>query len=456
MRSRRLLVILIAIPFLLSACRQGEAVEADGVTSYLSGQFSVDPAIDSTRDYRDFEVLVYEESDAGLDTLGSAVTDSAGLFSVAIHAKERGIYPLVVSRRGTILKRADIAVAEGDSGSVSAVFPVDDRFFSIRSPENAALTAYRNTIIQHNKDLYTFAESAASPEAYVRRAEQTAHILWSMRETFPGTIGAEVGAAEAIVMLPRRNDSLAVAYALQLEPSNPRYAEVARAARLAETDLSGPRGGQTVLQQMADRVPSTDTTLTAALEVERIRALAEEGRREPALNAARALAANRPGTSWAQWAERIQYDLETLSAGMPAPPFTLTDVQGRTFSLDSLQGRLVLLEFYDPEDTGFQQELPQRNALVEAGQSLGLVTVSVSVQPDTTINAAFYEGRQFPGIGVIASGGMSSPVVKKYNVSTLPRRFLIGPGGQILGVYEGPSIAAVRNDLMMMLQAASR
>src|SRR5690606_22852689 len=97
--------------------------------------------------------------------------------------------------------------------------------------------------------------------------------------------------------------------------------------------------------------------------------------------------------------------------------FALTARDGRPVSLAGLRGRLVVLEFYRPEDPDFQRQLALRNALAAAVGEDTLQFVSVSLLPDTLLNDAFAEGRAFPGLHVIAPQGVESDVARAYNVS---------------------------------------
>jgi peroxiredoxin len=136
------------------------------------------------------------------------------------------------------------------------------------------------------------------------------------------------------------------------------------------------------------------------------------------------------------WVERALYDLQTLMPGMPAPAFRAFTVEGDSISLATFRGRPVLLEFYAP-GSEFERELPARNAFyraeVEGADRFEIV--SFSLQPDPDLNAAFFEGRDLPGIHVFLLEGAGSDVIQAYNVSLLPTRFLIDAEGRIVGKY---------------------
>lgn len=452
-RSRYLLWLLPCF-LLLSACRSQED-EKTVVRSHLEGRLTVRAEVDSIPDYRDFEVLVLSQTqgtDVDADTLGLATTDSTGAFSMTITAPERGIYPLLISRRGTILKVGELAVAEGDSARFRAEFPMGNRPLLIRSKENAAWMAYKNTKAQYNDALLRMLQEGAYDADVVNRSVlQASTILWSLRENYPATIGAEIASAEAVIMLEGWDDSLAVSRAREIEAANPNYVEVARAARRALARREGQAAAVALVKAFQEK--ATKPELKAGLQSEIVVAYADSLQRDEALAAAQALKKTYGKTAWAAWADRAIYEIETLSPGLPAPAFQLTTVDGGAVSAASLRGKAVVLEFYRPEDPAYQRQLGLRNVLQDAFGADSLAFVSISMQPDSLLNEAFRDGRAFPGHHVIAPDGAESAVARAYNVHLLPTRVLIDAQGNIVRKYVGDTLARLRDDLVELFAA---
>lgn len=458
--GRRLLIpafLFLAGFLLLNGCGKKER-EDPTINSYFQGRLTVDPAVDSVADYREFEIVVGQSGPDGLDTLGYAVTDSTGYFAMDVVAPQKGIYPILISRRGVILRMDEIALAGGDTATLNATFPLGNRLLRINSKENAAVMAYKNTIALHNQMLR---ELVAASESYDvgevgRIVGQSATILWSLRENFPNTLGGELAAAHSVELLGGWNDSLAVERAQLIEPDNPRFIEVARTARQATARLQGPEAGIALLRSYIERV--TDPDVKAALHVELVAAYMDNGQTEEATQAADEIVSGFPGTRWADWAQRAVYDFENLMPGTLAPSFSIRTWEGSTFALDSLRGHIVLLEFYRPEDPSYQNEVAVRNALYQVAGSQPFEIVSISMQPDYEINEAFYDGRQFPGIRAIApiAPRVGDDVVALYNIHTLPRRFLIDQNGEIYGRYDGYAINAVVEDVARIALGADQ
>jgi peroxiredoxin len=451
MTDRALVAVVLAL--MLSACGTSSAPEApEGVQSVLEGRLTVNAAIDSVADYRGFEVVVSYRDTTGVDTLGAAMTDSTGAFAMTVTAPDRGVYPLTIRRRGQLLKRDELVVAAGDTARIVAELPMGNRPLRIRSRENAAWMAYRNARAQHNQLLAEMLQRGEYGEAGARRnIQQTASILWSLRDTYANTIASDIAAAEAVAMLGGWNDSLAVVRAQQVAPTNPSYVEVARVARQAQARREGQATALRLLRTFQAAAP--DDATRAGIQSEIVLAHMDSLAQDSALAAARALAADYPDTRWADWTERAIYEIETLMPGMEAPPFAVRTATGDSLRLADLRGRITVLEFYAPRVQAFQRELEARNALVRAAADAPFTIVSYSAEPDTLLNEAFLDGRDVPGVHVFASGEAAATTpLRAYNINTLPTRYLIDREGRIVGKYIGPAMTTLQQDVLALIQ----
>ena len=433
----------LTMPGVACSQQQGASADKDSVRSTLTGRLTVLAEVDPTEDYRDFEVLVAVDNQGAPDTLGYGVTDSTGAFYIEVTAPARGIYALLVSRRGTMLKLGQLAVAEGDSAMLNAAFPLGNRQLRVRSVENAAWMAYRNTKAQHNNSLLELAQGGAySESAALARVEQTTMILWEMQTMFPNSMGAEVAAADAVLMAGGWNDSIAVARAHEIGADNVRFVDVGRAARQAQARLYGQAEALALLDAFRERAVTEDQR--AQLSSESVVAHMDSMEYDAAQDAARALAAAHPESVWAQWAERAIYEIQHMLPGMAAPDFNVITAEGDALALQDLRGRLVLLEFYQPQDEVYQRELEGRNALLAQVGADFLQIVSVSMAADTLLNEAFFDSREAPGLHVYAPEGLA----RLYNVNVLPTRFLLDASGKIAAKYVGGAFGAIYEEVV--------
>ncbi len=135
----------------------------------------------------------------------------------------------------------------------------------------------------------------------------------------------------------------------------------------------------------------------------------------------------------------------TISAGEPAPEFTLADEEGRMHSLSDYSGKPVVLYFYPKDDTpgctkeacGFRDDY---SAYEEAG------AVILGVSPDTSKSHAKFKTKYELPFTLLADP--DHDVLKLYGVWGLKKSFgreyegvfrttfLIGEDGKILRVFK--------------------
>jgi peroxiredoxin len=442
--------VFVVVLLLASAgCRS----PSGNVQAHLEGRITVRSSVDPSGDHSGFRVLVVDAEERTIDTLAHATTGTDGRFATTVSAAERGIYTLTVwGRRGRErLATTDYVVADGDSASLEAALPLQGRRLQVRSNENSALAAYRNTLAQHRRRLVEqFRSEAYDSTALARRIRQTSSVLWNLQDTFPDTYASRLAAAESLSLLAGWNDSLVVARARSISPSNPRFVAVAEKGRRAAARLYGQSAALAFLDSAATRA-ATDPQ-RAGIQAARVRAFIDSLQKEAALAAAEDLKTSYPGTNWAEWADRATYEVNNLLPGTAAPDFAVRTLAGDSLSLSRLRGRPVVLEFFRPENSLYGRQLSTRNALYEATRSDSVAFVSVSVEPDTLLFRAFADARSVPGHRVIAAEGIEAPIATAYNVARLPTRFLIGPDGRIVGRYQGTAFLALQEDLLQLLE----
>jgi len=424
----------------------------DTVRSTLGGRITVDTSIDASGDHSGFRVLVAHAQGRSIDTLAHAVTDSTGAFQTAVHAPHRGVYPLLLWGRDgrRQLASTDLVVAEGDSARLDVTLPRDAPRIRVRSRENDAWAGYQSALTQHRRTLLRRLEGGISDiNVTSQGVRQTSSILWSLRDTYPGTYAAQLAAIESLSLLEGWNDSLLVKRVDVIDPSNPRYAEAARIGRRAMDRLRGREASWALLDSLEARAQTEEQR--AGVQAARIRAFVDSQQTETAVAAARTLRSKYPDTRWAEWADRVQYGIQALQPGRSAPAISARTTQGDSLSLEQLRGQPVVLEFYRPEQGLYARQLPLRNALYRATRPDSVAFVSVSVEPDTVVNKAFLSNRALPGYRIIAPGGDAGPLARAYNVVHTPVRFLIGPEGKIEGRYTGSTLLALQNDLLALL-----
>jgi len=445
----------VIIPFLLFLILTGCAGNTDyPVHSRVEGQLSVRTDIDSTADYNGFRISVLTQKDGNVDTLGTAVTASDGIFMMDVFAPAEGVYPIVVERNGATLTMGEFVAVNDDSVSVSGTFPLGPRSLRIISQENAAWTAYKNAKAQHNRSMVEVIQSDGyTPEDLGRVAGQTSTILWSIKNTYPGTIGADIAMAESIAMMEGWDDSLVLERLKEVNYDNESIVAVVRAARRSKTRMEGQDSAFALLQDFEMKVPEDKVP---GIRAERVIAYSDGGLIDEAIAIATDLRREYPDSPWAEWATRATYDLENLQPGMNAPVYSVTSRSGDTITSSTMESKFVILEFFDPAEQIWQRDLEVRDGISRALSDFMFQTVAVSVEPDIDINEALFDGADHPGHFVFSEEGLDQQIVKDFNVNVLPTRFLIDPDGILVAKYTGGALMDLERDLASIVESLNR
>ena len=120
----------------------------------------------------------------------------------------------------------------------------------------------------------------------------------------------------------------------------------------------------------------------------------------------------------------------------PAPGFTLRALDGEQFTLGSLRGRWILLNFWGTWCGGCMQELPALSHLAIHHRD-ELVVVSIAVNDDLATLRKFVEDQKLPYL-VLFGGTMDHPTARAYAVQRAPTNIVIDPYGTVRFAGIGP------------------
>lgn len=136
-------------------------------------------------------------------------------------------------------------------------------------------------------------------------------------------------------------------------------------------------------------------------------------------------------------------------AAGPAPDFSLVAPDGKSVSLSSKKGRVVVLNFWATWCDSCKEELPALQALQERSSKDGFELLSVSVDDDAPkVVPPFAAAHRLTYPMLYAD----RRTLDAYAVRMLPTTFLIAPDGTIARRYVGPLDArAVENDILSLL-----
>lgn len=126
--------------------------------------------------------------------------------------------------------------------------------------------------------------------------------------------------------------------------------------------------------------------------------------------------------------------------GKPAPSIVATSLRGSTVSLRSMRGRWVLVNFFASWCDACREEEPQLEQFLYARPNGARTDVLGVLYGDTEGDGRSFqasEGASWPS--VVDNGGL---IAAEYGVGSLPRSYLVSPGGQVVASIDGAVTSA--------------
>lgn len=111
-----------------------------------------------------------------------------------------------------------------------------------------------------------------------------------------------------------------------------------------------------------------------------------------------------------------------------APAFALTAEGGQRVSLDDLQGKVVLLDFWATWCGPCREALPHMKRMVQKFSGEPFVVLSISLDTDQDKWKSFIEKNEMTWLQYF-DGGWTGPMARLFNVTAIPHTFTIDADG---------------------------
>lgn len=246
-------------------------------------------------------------------------------------------------------------------------------------------------------------------------------------------------------------ERLAPRFALLVEqyPNHPDLVEPVGAVAQAY-EVSGSPGEWIALLEKLSRTTRDDDLRIGALFI-----MGQVQMKSGSLSAAketfRRILEAYPRSEYVPRVKGLVYEIDHLQPGMAVPSFTTQTLDGETFAIESLRGKIVLLNFWATWCPTCVSEIPH---LRDAYQKLrsgdrSFEIVNISLDDESADLKSFVRRFEMPGISTWEWKDGGNPVARQFNVYGLPAWFLIDDKGVIqarnpFGEKLESSVAAMR------------
>jgi len=133
------------------------------------------------------------------------------------------------------------------------------------------------------------------------------------------------------------------------------------------------------------------------------------------------------------------------------PPFTVTTVDGKKLSMDDLQGKVVLLDFWATWCAPCREALPHMQQVAKKFKDEPLVILSVSLDSDEQAWKEFIEKHEMTWLHYL-DGGFTGPISRMFGVNAIPHTFTIDTDGVLQEEHIGD--ASIEGKLKKLIARA--
>lgn len=142
--------------------------------------------------------------------------------------------------------------------------------------------------------------------------------------------------------------------------------------------------------------------------------------------------------------------MKKLDVGLPAPQFSLPDVEGKEYPLDSFKGKYVLIDFWASWCAACRAQNPFMKRAYEATKDKNIEFVSISLDEykDNWLRAV--DEDELPWLQLVDFRGFNDKsIANLYYMTSIPHNFLINPEGVIIDrdVYNDEILESLKKNV---------
>ncbi|MFP8490012.1 TlpA family protein disulfide reductase [Gracilimonas sp. Q87] len=187
-----------------------------------------------------------------------------------------------------------------------------------------------------------------------------------------------------------------------------------------------------LLEYLSENLTESKSRSEVLLELLR-RKSDQEGSKNEAVELARELVELDAHEFYVRQGLGFLHEFESLNIGQKAPDFEFQTLDGNKISPSSLEGQYVILEFWATWCGPCLPEIPHLKDLYENYQNNGFTIVGISLDRDKDTLMDFIGEREMQWPQIYVEDGWEGELARLFNVSGIPRMYLLDPEGVIIG-----------------------
>lgn len=445
----KLTPLLLLGGWLLTACSN----TSQQPKAIVKGKITVDSTVDSSGDFSDIAVTITHKDSAGAqsDTLFHALTDSLGNFQGTAHFNDRGVYPMHITRYGNRIANSALVLADQDTITITGELPDFNKNHTIKSHENTAMDELNRVQRSFNRVALYIQAGKIKGDSLKMELDKWSNLFWSVYQDNKNTLAGRQAIVQSLNLLQSWNGPKMMKRIRAVQDQDD-FADIA--ARYGTDYLSKSKGLEPTLHYLDSLQTITDDNdQSMRIAMEKIKLLYDSARVKTAANQLASFKktyANQKAAK--QWAQTIGFDLANLAPGDSIPNFSFTTLKGQTIARDSLLGHPYILEISYLSNDLYKEQFDRTLAIYYIYKNFGLNVVTIPLDDSQVTINAFFDERAKPWPVAKADAFDKQKLLKRFNVTNVPTRFLVNSQGRIVRKYVGPEFDDVIRGLRKVIK----